>query len=331
MRLRSANSDQDINLIADRQSPIPFYLPSYLMSIFISPTEHRLRLGWRLLAHLALLVVLYFSVAIFLGPLQVIFGLQESYTALFLFDTIAALIAITTSVYLARHRFDKRSFTSLGLVWSRRAILDLLAGIGITGLVMGAIYVAEVSLGWLRFEGFSWQIDKPVAIGGSLLLYLAIYILVGWQEELLIRGYWLQNLSEGLGSSWGVLLSSWVFAVLHAFNPNSSAVAVFMLVASGLFLAGGYLRTRQLWLPIGLHIGWNFFEGPIFGFSVSGTGPFTLIHQATTGPALLTGGAFGPEAGLIVLPALALGLALIYWYTKDRGSAIGPDLLIAVR
>jgi CAAX protease family protein len=287
------------------------------MPIFFSPTEHRLRTGWRLLAHLALLVVLYFSVAIFLGPLQVIFGVQESYAYLFLFDTVAALIAITASVIIARRRFDKRSFTSLGLAWNRRAILDLLAGIGITGLVMGIIYFVEISLGWLRFEDFAWQSDKPVAIAGSLLLYLAIYILVGWQEELLCRGYWLQNISEGLGTGWGVLLSSWVFAVLHAFNPNSSAMAVFMLVASGLFLASGYLRTHQLWLPIGLHIGWNFFEGPVFGFAVSGTGPFTLIHQATTGPTLLTGGAFGPEAGLIVLPALALGLALIYWYTRE--------------
>jgi hypothetical protein len=88
-----------------------------------------------------------------------------------------------------------------------------------------------------------------------------------------------------------------------------------LLVASGLFLASGYLRTRQLWLPIGLHIGWNFFEGPLFGFAVSGTGPFTLIRQVPTGPELLTGGAFGPEAGLIVLPALGIGLILINWYS----------------
>ena len=115
-----------------------------------------------------------------------------------------------------------------------------------------------------------------------------------------------------------MLISSCVFALLHAFNPNSSPAAVFLLIASGLFLACGYLRTRQLWLPIGLHIGWNFFEGPVFGFAVSGTSPFTLISQTPTGPELLTGGAFGPEAGLIVLPALLVGVALIYWYTQVR-------------
>ena len=286
--------------------------------MFFSSSEKRLRTGWRLLAHLALLVVLYFAVAIFLAPLQAIFSLDESFTALFLFNTIIALIALTASIFLARRRVDKRSFTSLGLIWNRRAARDLLVGIGITGLIMSLVYAAEAVLGWQRFEAFAWKNDAPGAIIGNLLLYLVIYIAVGWQEELLFRGYWLQNLAEGLGTGWGVLISSWVFALLHGFNPNSSPAAVFLLIASGLFLACGYLRTRQLWLPIGLHIGWNYFEGPVFGFAVSGTSPFRLISLTPTGPELLTGGAFGPEAGLIVLPALLLGVALIYWYTREN-------------
>ena len=86
------------------------------MPLLFSPTEGRLRTGWRLLGHLALLVLLYVAVAIFLEPLQVLLSLGESFSALFLFDAIAASIAITASVFLARRRFDKRSFASLGLV-----------------------------------------------------------------------------------------------------------------------------------------------------------------------------------------------------------------------
>ena len=149
------------------------------MSLLFSPAEHRLRAGWRLLVHLALLVVLYFSVAIFLAPFQAIFNLDESFTALFLFNTIIALIAVTASIFLARRRFDKRTFTSLGLAWNRRAVRDLLAGIGITGLIMALIYAAEAALGWLRFEAFAWQSETPGAIAGSLLLYLVIYIAGG--------------------------------------------------------------------------------------------------------------------------------------------------------
>jgi membrane protease YdiL (CAAX protease family) len=292
------------------------------MSLLYTPTEHRLRAGWRLLVHLALLVVLYFSLAIFLAPFQAIFNLGESFLALFLISTIIALLAISASVFLARRKLDKRTFTSLGLALNRHAARDLLAGIGIAGLVMASIFAVEAALGWLRLDGFAWQSDLPGVIAGNLLLYLALYILVGWQEELLCRGYWLQNIAEGLGTGWGVLLSSSVFALLHAFNPGSSPAAVFLLVASGLFLACGYLRTRQLWLPIGLHIGWNFFEGPVFGFAVSGTSPFTLIRQVTTGPELLTGGACGPDAGLIVLPALLVGVVLIYWYTHTEQEII---------
>ena len=102
-------------------------------------------------------------------------------------------------------------------------------------------------------------------------------------------------------------------------NPNVSWTAVLGLVLAGLFLAFGYLRTRQLWLPIGLHIGWNFFEGTIFGFQVSGLSEMpSLIRQTVQGPELVTGGLFGPEAGLVVLPAMALGVLLIFGYTRRR-------------
>jgi membrane protease YdiL (CAAX protease family) len=303
-----------------------------MRSLFRNPTDHRLRLGWRLLAHLALLVVLYISVAIFLAPLWALTGLSETSSRAFLIESIGSLFAITASVFLARRWFDRRSFISLGLAWYRRAARDLLAGVGIGGLVITAIYAVQIVLGWLRFAGFAWQSEAPGAIVANLLLYLVIFILVGWQEELLCRGYWLHNLSDGLGLGWGVLISSWAFAVLHALNPYVTPQAVFLLIGAGLFMACGYLRTRQLWLSIGLHIGWNFFEGPLFGFAVSGTSSFTLIRQIATGPQPLTGGAFGPEAGLIVLPGLALGVILIYWYTRkntrdqgteNRGKGVG--------
>ena len=148
---------------------------------------------------------------------------------------------------------------------------------------------------------------------------LVIYVIVAWQEELLIRGYWLQNISIGLNLIWGVLLSSLFFALTHFGNPNISTMAVLGLIAGGIFLAYGYIRTNRLWLPIGLHIGWNFFEGTIFGFQVSGLSELPrLIIQTVEGPEIITGGDFGPEAGLIILPALLLGAVIIRWYTGDR-------------
>jgi membrane protease YdiL (CAAX protease family) len=118
----------------------------------------------------------------------------------------------------------------------------------------------------------------------------------------------------------GVLLSSGVFSLLHLVNPNAESIG---FVAVGLFLAGvflafGYLRTRQLWLPIGLHIGWNFFEGVIFGFPVSGLEYYQLTRITVVGPQYWTGGAFGPEAGLVLIPGLILGFILVFFYTRNR-------------
>ena len=193
--------------------------------------------------------------------------------------------------------------------------------------MMGVIFLIEWILGWMTFEGFAWETDAISSVILNSLMYLGILILGGWNEELLFRGYRLQNISEGLKTVWGVLLSSLWFGIVHLLNPNVSAI---LFVLSGIFLAGlflayGYLSTRQLWLPIGLHIGWNFFEGVGFGFPVSGLDFYHLTRITVSGPELWTGGAFGPEAGLVLIPSLALGFSLTYIYTKlTRGYKSEP-------
>jgi hypothetical protein len=153
---------------------------------------------------------------------------------------------------------------------------------------------------------------------GQTLLYFLIFVIVGWQEELLSRGYHLQTLASGMNLVWGVLISSAVFGLLHLGNPNATWVSAAGIFFAGLFLALGFLRTGQLWLSIGLHIGWNFFEGIVFGFPVSGLTTFPLMRITVSGPTVWTGGAFGPEAGLIVLPAIAIGAGLILLYSRSR-------------
>ena len=156
----------------------------------------------------------------------------------------------------------------------------------------------------------------------NVLLFFVIFIFVGWNEELLSRGYHLQTIASGINLFWGVIISSAVFGLLHLGNPNATWISAAGIFFAGADLAYVYIRTRQLWLPIGLHIGWNFFEGVVFGFSVSGLDIYALTRIDVTGSVLWTGGAFGPEAGLIVLPALVLGGILIYWFTRSRGTKV---------
>lgn len=286
---------------------------SILARIFLSPEEPRLRAGWRLLIQTILLVVFGVVVSVasgFLGPLS----------GSLLWSQILNFIIITGSVYVARRWLDKRSFESLGLKLDKHTLLDILAGIGITFVQMGFIYILMLGLGWLTFEGFAWDFDPiNVVISGVVTFFIA-FIFVGWNEELLSRGYHLQTIASGLNLFWGVVISSAVFGLLHLGNPNATWVSAAGIFFAGVYLAYGYIRTRQLWLSIGLHIGWNFFEGVVFGFPVSGLDIYALTRIKVQGPEIWTGGAFGPEAGLIVLPSLLLGAGLIYLYTLRRAA-----------
>ena len=291
---------------------------SFWKNLFLSPHEPRLRAGWRLAIQTILMLVLLggLSIPVYLPAILLHWNLAGALVTIL--NTLVELVAFTLSIYLSRRFLDRRSFASLGLRLDRRILPDLLTGIAITFVMMGSIYLAMRLLGWLQFSGFAWQFDPPPVVLGQTLLFLLIFILVGWSEELLSRGYHLQTLASGINLFWGVLISSAVFGALHLANPHASWVAALGILFAGLFLALGYLRTRQLWLSIGLHIGWNFFEGVIFGFPVSGTASYPLLRIQVSGPPLWTGGAFGPEAGLIVLPAILLGALLIVLYTRHR-------------
>ena len=284
---------------------------SILARIFLSPDEPRLRAGWRLLIHTILLFVFGTIVGIASG----FFG---SLNRSLIWGQIVNFIVITGSVYVARRWLDKRSFESLGLKLDRHTLIDILAGIGITFIQMGFIYVLMLGLGWLTFEGFAWEFDPLNVVISGVVTFFIVFIIVGWNEELLSRGYHLQTIASGLNLFWGVIISSAVFGLLHLGNPNATWVSAAGIFFAGVYLAYGYIRTKQLWLSIGLHIGWNFFEGVVFGFPVSGLDIYALTRVKVQGPEIWTGGAFGPEAGLIVLPSLTLGAILIYLYTMRR-------------
>lgn len=297
--------------MSDEITPTP--QRNFLAVIFISPDEPRLRAGWRLLLQTVLLIlfgVVVFNAVSFLH-------IQAGIFSLFV-EQILNLIVITGSVYAARRWLDKKSFESLGLKLSKQTLIDILAGIGITFVQMGFIFVVMLGLGWLTFRGFAWEFDPISTVITSVLTFFIIFIFVGWNEELLSRGYHLQTIASGINLFWGVIISSAVFGLLHLSNPNATWVSAAGIFFAGIYLAYAYIRTKQLWLSIGLHIGWNFFEGVVFGFPVSGLTIYPLTRINVTGPEIWTGGAFGPEAGLIVLPSLIVGAVLIYYFTKNR-------------
>lgn len=310
------------------QIPLPASR-GWLARIFISPDEPRLRAGWRLLIHTIVLVILVLVFSTILAGLGIVLGLvdlasiESSGYAGLVIQSLAMFFGITITTWLARRWLDRRSFVSLGFTVNRSTALDLGFGFILPGVLFGLIYAAEYAAGWLTYEGTALQTGSLLTALGGLGVGLAVFVLVGWQEELLSRGYHLQNLVDGLNLPLGVLISSGVFALLHLANPGANWASTLGILAAGYFLAYGWIRTGRLWLSIGLHIGWNFFEGTVFGFPVSGTGGFNFIHQTVNGPELVTGGVFGPEAGLVVLPAMGLGAIAIWWFTRRRTGISG--------
>lgn len=282
-----------------------------LRTVFWNRDGKRLRPGWRLAAQMVIMVVILLTVAWMSAFVWVLLHRGEqigiaSPLEVFLFQTIA----FVASVYIARRWLDRCSFSSLGLALDRNTARELVYGLVIAPLMLLFTFMTMQRLGWLTV------ISSQPAPLGTWLYWLALFSIVGFGEEVLARGYHLQTIASGKNMFWGMLLSSSLFGALHLLNPGANLASTLGIFAAGFLLAFAYYRTRRLWLSIGLHIGWNMSMGFIFGFTTSGLQIPSINTLQVSGPVLWTGGIFGPEAGLIILPALALGAGMILLYKK---------------
>lgn len=241
-----------------------------------------------------------------------------------------SLLAAIVATWLCARAIDRRRFTELGLRVRRGYLADVALGAAIGGICMASIAIAEDVLGLAsysaRYASGAQLLEALPAIASSLLVFVAVAMM----EELVSRGYHLTNLAEGLGrgrarshrgATIGALaISSAAFGLGHASNPSATWVPIALIAVGGVFLALGYLMQGDLALPIGVHLGWNFFQN-LLDMPVSGMTDFrdgAVVVRVETGNDLLTGGAFGPEAGLLGLAAMGLGIALSLGWIKAR-------------
>ena len=224
---------------------------------------------------------------------------------------LIVVAASTAATVLATWAFcrlvDRISWTRLGLQRDAGWLRDLVGGMLVGAALMTGVVLVEVGLGGYRVVGAG--VTGPAV--ASILMGLVLYALVSFGEELLARGYVLRTLAEQWGWRGAAVASALVFALLHAGNPGSDLWAVLGVFFAGVMLAVGYVRTRRLWLPIGVHWTWNLFQGPVYGFPVSGTEAAGLLTLQPVGPELLTGGAFGPEASVVGVLACIVGAVVL--------------------
>ena len=205
---------------------------------------------------------------------------------------------------------ERRAADELQRAGAGRALtLGALAGVALFVLVYAILW----GMGAAAFAGFSGLAGLPRAVA------VALESAVG--EEIVFRGVVFRRLEDTLGTTIALLISAAGFGLIHAGNPGATWVSTLAIaLESGVLLALAFAATRSLWLPIGLHFGWNPTEGGVFGAAVSG-GQYTgLIAAPLSGPPLITGGAFGPEASL---PALLVSLSAstaLAWYAVPSGT-----------
>jgi membrane protease YdiL (CAAX protease family) len=302
---------------------------------FWNGSEGRLRAGWRIVIHLCFYLFAPPLLNQAIGPAisRSLASLAPELAAQSDRLTISALrlLAVVISTWLIVYWIDKRPWRDLGFHGGRAWWVDFGVGLALGALLMTFVFVVQYSAGWVSVrEVFAVGLPgTPFAI--AILGPLVVFVVVGITEELLTRGYQLRNLAEGLNTRWWgprpAVLIAWVissslFGLLHIFNPNATWISTVYLMLAGLFLGLGYVLTGRLGLPIGLHITWNFFQGNVYGFPVSGNtfSSATLIAIDQGGPDLWTGGAFGPEAGLIGIVAILLGCLLtLTWVRLHEG------------
>ncbi|HHH27927.1 MAG TPA: CPBP family intramembrane metalloprotease [Polyangiaceae bacterium] len=291
-----------------------------LLHLFWNPRERRPRLLLRLFPLYLAVVVLTIGVHFVNLTFGEVLGPPwQRHMPLFTATGLAAVVPVALACLV----LDRRPFRELGLRLSPRWGLDLLFGIALGATLISSIGVAELLLGLATYAPRA----EHAPMVPSLLTGLVVFMSVAVVEELLFRGSLLINLAETLESERitrsiavlaSTLVTSAVFGLLHALNPNAGVVSTLNIMLAGVLLAAGLVTTGELAIPVGLHLSWNYFQN-LFDMPVSGQSDFayaSVVSRTETGPDWLTGGAFGPEAGVTGLIAIVLGVGAILLYSR---------------
>lgn len=234
------------------------------------------------------------------------------------------LVGVAVTFLLAHLWIEHRPPAELGLSTrhlGHNLVIGFLVGLLLQGTVIGILALA----GWYHVTSLA-----PASVAATLILQgLGVHLLVALVEEGIFRGIIFRLLERTLGTWIAIILSAILFGLMHIMNPGATLFgATAIALEAGIMLGAAYILTRNLWLAVGIHWAWNFFEGPFFGSTVSGIGSAkTFIASTTSGPSIWTGGTFGPEAGVVALLVCLVAGAILLTLAVQRKQIIAPSWL----
>lgn len=208
----------------------------------------------------------------------------------------------------------KQPLKNMGLKSIKKHSKELLCGLGLGALSITLVFIFIIATGNAKVT--SWT----PSFSGDTFIYLILYILVGFAEEILGRGYIISLMKQTRNIPLMVGVSAVIFSLMHILNYSFSLIPFINIVLIGVVFALMYIWSGNLWMCIGYHITWNYFQGNVFGFPVSGMGSNGIITTIYSENNIINGGGFGPEGGLAVTAIIMAGLLFVRWYYKGKVS-----------
>jgi len=268
-------------------------------SIFINK-NCQTRSGWKI----ALTIFVFLALTI---GVNLVFMVDNA-----MIGNIIQCICLMLSVFIFWKLFERRPIREMGLINIRSGYRDLIIGLVFGSISMSSVFLLLLTTGSITLEKSLYKPNFSISLMSGLILF----IFVGLDEEIFTRGYCMSVLSQ-TGRKWMPLIgSSILFALMHSMNPHMSLLSYINLFLVGLLLAYMFIKSKNIWITIGYHITWNYFEGSVFGFQVSGENINSVYTVNTPANNLITGGQFGPEAGIMVTIVIMLGFLYMWKFYK---------------
>jgi hypothetical protein len=268
--------------------------------------DERLRPIWRFFLSLALLLA---ALVVSSELVRTIFGLGKVHPSLWVsafWQSLLGLAAIMAAYKLMTAVFEGRPLGSVGLTFHSCWWRELAHGLAVGAAML--LFAAALE----RVCGFAHFTFAPHQILRGGFFAFALLAVAATNEETIFRGYPFQRLVESITPAGAVAATSALFGLVHLSNPHRTWISTLNTALVGIPFAIAYLRTRALWMPIGMHFAWNYTLGFILGLPVSGLAfPVSVFSARVQGPTWLTGGAYGPEGGLLAMGAVVLSIAYL--------------------
>ncbi|MFZ5644480.1 MAG: CPBP family intramembrane glutamic endopeptidase [Bacillota bacterium] len=271
----------------------------------------QIRSGWKiliiLLSSVALTLVFFFIGDVILSLLltnepEQLLKLRDSLH----YGAFLQTAAVIVTLLIVLKFIDKKTVGSIGLGPLAPRLKDLFGGLLFGAASMTAVFIILIITGGTMVT----ETMESQGINLSIVYGLIPFILVALSEELLFRGYIINALQQMGKIRVSLALSSIIFALVHGVNPNVNFLGLSNIFLVGLLFSYMYIKTGSLWMPIGYHFTWNYFQGVVYGFPVSGH-ELESLYRLPVQENIIAGGKFGPEGGLAVTGVILLSLLVM--------------------